>query len=91
MDFLCGNSTSRNLLKSVNIKIILLYSRLAVIRTSKGDKSLVRITGSSITEKLDFQPNFQFNFNGLDFSEVIEAKENIELLKKLLKELEECK
>ena len=44
------------------------YSRLPVIRTSKGDKSLVRIT-----DKLIFPPNFQLNLTGMDFSEVIEA------------------
>ena len=50
-----------------------IYSRFPVIRTSKGDKNLVRITGVRITEKLNFLPNFQLNLNGIDFSEVIEA------------------
>ena len=45
------------------------YSRLRVIRSSKGDKNLARITWSSN----NFPPIFQLNFAVMDFSEVIEA------------------
>ena len=52
-------------------------------RISNCCEKIIEGIGIRITEKLNFPPNFQFNLNGMDFSEVIQAKEDIELLKKI--------